>query len=406
MLLFALSILAATTSLMGNIATVVVFIFTSVAIVTKDGISLSVSKPMTYLWLFFFIVILYSLFGYGKLNEKTFNTELFAAISILSVFIMSSYVKFFKDSQIRALLWFFILCIIYDVIGTTYVSVINPMALREYGFGGLEGAELLTATQYYSLGMMSYGLAHAMSIVAVGLSVLICYSSNKFLKIVSIVLLFMIIRILFVMTITTALLLSILGCSIIFAVYFSKGKVLTSLLFVGLLFVAFFSSGLLLTALDFAEGNNNEIAVKLIDFVTFAQTGSDEGQAGYRQSLYSVSFNTFLHNPILGGGKDNGSRNVIGEHSYLFDYLAYYGLFALLFFLAWWKDFKSSVKRVSKKLRITYYCTFIPVIGMVVLKAQSVCGIMPIFSLVFLQIVFTHLDNEGKKDAKYGIRPV
>ena len=405
-LLFVLSILTAATSLIGTIASALIFVLTAIIIVGKDSFSLFGSKSMTYLLLFYFIVIIYSLFGYGNLSEMSFKTQAFAAILVLVSFIMSSHVQNFKTSQIRIIVWFFVLCIIYSVMGTTYVSLIDPMALREYGFGSLEGAELLTASKYYLYGMMSYGLSHAMSVAAVGLSAIICYAPNKWLKIVSIILLFMIIRVLFVMTITTALLIALLGCSIIFATYFSKGKIWYTFLLVILLFGVFFSSGLVASALDFAEGVNSNIAAKLIDFVTFSQTGSDEGQAGYRQHLYSVSFNTFLHNPIFGGGKDNGSRTVIGEHSYLLDYLAYYGLFALLFFLAWWKDFKSSAKRLSKHLRIPYYFSFIPVICMLALKAQSVCVYMPFFSQVFLQIVFIYLDNEHKKTAKPVITPV
>ena len=126
---------------------------------------------------------------------------------------------------------------------------------------------------------------------------------------------------------------------------------------------------------------------------SFIETGTGEGQVGYRQELYTASFNTFLHNPLFGWGVDNGSRRIIGEHSFLLDYLAYYGLFALLFFAAWWKDYQISGAIISKHLRLSYYYSFIPVVGLVSLKGHSVCFSLPFFSLLFLQIVFLYLDK-------------
>lgn len=401
LLLFSLSILTISTSLIGGVYSAVIYLVTALAILYKDGLKPFHRKPLLLLLLFYVVVIVYSAFGRGTLNSLSFKTELFSIISIFTCFIFSFHIKRFKADEIRVLFNVFIICILFSVIATTYVGFINPMAIREYGFGSLERTELSEAMMYQSLGMMSYSLAHSMSVVAMGLSAVVCYSRKRWLKLFAFVLLLLVFRLLFIMTITTALLFTSIGVSIIFANYLSKGRVVLAISLVVLFVAVFFFAGFASLFLDFSQGVNVNISAKLMDLFSFIETGAGEGQLGYRQELYSASFNTFLHNPLFGWGIDNGSRRIIGEHSYVLDYLAYYGVFALLFFAAWWKDFQIDGSNLSKLLKASYYFSFIPVAGLVSLKGRSVCSSLPFFSLVFLQIVFTYLDNANSNGANH-----
>lgn len=393
LLLFSLYIFTIATSLIGGVVSAMVYFVTALFILYKDGLRPFHSKPLLLLLLFYLVVLVYSAFGRGTLNSLSFKTELYSIIAIISCFIFSFHIKRFRLTEIRILFYVFLICILFSVIATTYVGFINPMAIRQYGFGSVEDAEMAEAMMYQSLGMMSYSLAHSMSVVAMGLSTVVCYSRKRWLTVFSAVLLLLVLRLLFVMTITTALVLTCIGVSIIFASYLSKGRVVLSIFLVLLFMAVFFIAGFASLFLDYSQGINMNITAKLMDLYSFIETGTGEGQVGYRQELYTASFNTFLHNPLLGLGVDNGSRRIIGEHSFLLDYLAYYGLFAFLFFTAWWKDFQISGTKISKQLRLSYYYSFIPVVGLVSLKGHSVCFSLPFFSLLFLQIVFLYLDN-------------
>ena len=402
LIFLALSVVISCTSLGGATITALVNIVTSVLIIMKDGVKPFRRRSLLLYMAFVIIVFVYSAFGKGNLSDSTFKMLSFSFISIVSVFMMSFHLKTLNIKQIKGLLSVAFIALLLSIIGTTVVSFIEPWALRMYGFGHINGvADLDLSSRYYSMGMMSYPLAHAMSVVAISLSVLFLRARSKSIKILSVVLLVLIIRILFVMTITTTLLLTVIGVSIVFANYFSHGRTFIATSITILIATIFFLSGFAVTFLDFSEGINEHITVKLGDFFNYAQTGSTVGQVGTRGSLYMTSLKTFLSNPIFGFGSDNGSRVYIGEHSYLFDYLAYYGLFALLLFISWWKEFISLKSLLSKNLRNYYYIAFIPFVALLFLKAVTVFGSLPFMLLVFTQIVFLYLENQIKI-SKYG----
>lgn len=117
----------------------------------------------------------------------------------------------------------------------------------------------------------------------------------------------------------------------------------------------------------------------------------------YRNELYFTSLNTFLSNPFFGWGKDNGSRTIIGEHSFLLDYLAYYGIFALLYFISWCKHYKLVVINRFPLYRSVCLYSFIPVIMLWILKGPYVSGSLPFASLIFTSVIFSYLQNESSE---------
>lgn len=386
----------ACTSLGNAMITALVYIATSVAIFIKDGVNPFRRRSLSLYMGFVLIVLIYAAFGKGTLSSRTFNMRFFAFINMFSVFMMSYHVKTLNAKQIKGLMSVAFIALLFSIIGTTAVSYIDPMAVRKYGFGDVEDVDMSIASRYHSMGMMGYALAHGMSVVAVCLSVLILQAKSKWLKIVSAVMLLLLIRLLFVMTITTALLLAVIGIAVVFANYFSNGRTFVTIALTVLIVAVFFLSGLSAMFLDFSGGANDEIYRKLADAFSYVETGSSEGQMGFRQQLYGASFRTFLSNPLFGWGSDNGSHLIIGDHSYFLDYLAYFGLFALLIFVAWWKEYKSMNQYLPKKIRSYYYYSFIPAVGLVAMKGASVCGTLPFMSLVLIQVIFRFLSDNDK----------
>lgn len=193
------------------------------------------------------------------------------------------------------------------------------------------------------------------------------------------------------------MLISAISVTLIFSYRFSKGNVSSTILLFVLFLAVFFMAGISSFILDVSDKTNSVLAAKLNDLFYSVETGTAEGQTGYRKDLYFASISTFIHNPIFGWGTDDGSRTIVGGHSYILDYFAYYGIFALFFFLPLWREYKMNGACLNDKLRRCYYFSFIPVVCMFLLKARSVCLCFPFMSLVFLQVLFLYLQSEQKE---------
>lgn len=391
--LIAITCFVLLTNFLSTIPILGILSLTSISIIKKDGFGIFTQKSFILLTLFYIIFIIYGLLGYGVLSNGKFKPQLFSFILIFSVFIISNHLRYLGRTQVKTLLYISILALTICVAITAFISTVNPMAIR-LCFRDAEGAEEIEASIYKSMGIMSYALAHSMSVISVGISLLVCYAKNKWFKLLSFCLLITMIKLQFNMTITTALLLSVVGSFVVFINKFANGKILITLSLSIIVGIIFYSTGLVTDLLSMAENSNIQIFYKLDDLFYSIETGTGQGQAGYRNELYTTSLNTFMANPIFGMGIDNGSRRVIGEHSFLLDYLAYYGLFALLYFSAWWEQYKSTFFKHRNTYKQIYVYTFVFICILLVSKASSVCVSMPFASLVFLQLVFLYVENE------------
>lgn len=380
------------TNFLSTLPLLALFALTDLAIIQKSGTQIFNQKSFKLITIFYVIFLLYGILGHGILATGKYKPQIFSAVSIYTVYLISNYIRNLDRIQIKNLLYISIFSFTICVAITSYISTIDPMAIR-LTFRFAEEGGAAEADLYRSMGVMSYGLAHAISVISVGFSALFCYAKKKWLRIFSVCLWVLMIKLQFDFTITTALLLSILGSLIIIVNKVAKGKVLITLTFLIIIGMLFLSMGLASEVLGFAEGANQQIFHKLDDFFLSIESGSGQGQMDYRDELYNVSFNTFLSNPIFGWGVDNGSRTVIGEHSFLFDYLAYYGIFAFLYFGSWWSQYKNILLNDCNLFKQVCLYSFIPVCMLVTLKASSVCTLMPFASLVFLPLVFMYLQN-------------
>jgi len=393
-LLIAIVSILSLTNFVSTILFLIILFITDLVIIAKDGLQILKQKSFKLLSIFYIIFVIYGFLDHGVLAKGAYKPEIFSFILIYSVFIISYHIKFLEIKQIKIVLTISLIAFSICLGITTYIASINPMAIR-LCFRDVEGSEELEASIYRSMGIISYALAHAISVISVGTCALFCYAKKKWLRIFSLLLWVTMIKLLFDMTITTALVLSVLCSLIVIVNKLSKGRVSSTVILYIILILLFFSSSLVTNVLNFAETSNTQIFLKLNDLFNSIETGSGQGHIDVRDQLYSVSLNTFLSNPIFGWGKDNGSRTIIGEHSFFLDYLAYYGIFALLYFFAWWVQYKSVLIDKFKRYKITCILCFLPVCMMIVLKASSVCTSMPFASLVFLQLVFAYLNTES-----------
>lgn len=378
------------TNFLSTIPMLALFALTDFAIINQSGTKILNQKSFKLLTLFYLIFILYGILDHGVLASGKYKPQVFSAASMYTVYLISNYIRNLDNKQVINLLLISIFSFAVCVAITSYVSTINPMAIRLTFRYAEEGGE---ADLYKSMGVMSYGLAHAISVISVGFCALFCYAKKKWLRIFSICLWVLMIKLQFDFTITTALLLSILGSLITIVNKIAKGKILITLSVLIIIGMLFLSMGLATDILGFAEGTNQQIFHKLNDLFLSIESGSGQGQMDYRDELYNVSFNTFLSNPFFGWGVDQGTRTVIGEHSFLFDYLAYYGIFAFLYFGSWMAQYKKVLLHNYNSFKQVCLYSFIPVCMLVALKASSVCTSMPFASLVFLPLVFMYLQN-------------
>ena len=389
--LITISVVLYLTNFVGNIPRLAIWTATSLLIIKRHGGIVFKQKSFVMLNAFFVIYVLYGLLGFGTLSSSNYKAPLFSFVSLYTIFLISYHIKTMNCIEIKTLLYIALTAMALSVSIASFVATINPMAIRTC-FGDMDTAELADASFYRSLGLMSYPQAHSLCVLCVALCVIFCYANNMFLKIFSFVLMLTTIKLQFDMTITTALLLSLICCTYVFLIRFAKGKIMFSLVLLIITAIVFLQSGMVDYLLSYAESENKEISMKLNDLFGSVESGTGQGQMEYRNYLYLTSFKTFLSNPILGLGRDNGSRIFIGEHSFLLDYLAYFGLFACLYFGAWWKHYKINIINNLTLYKREALCCTIPVIGLVFMKAPSVCAELPFALLVFILIVFMYIE--------------
>ena len=307
-----------------------------------------------------------------------------------SILVFSAFVVKLPDEGIRKAVRAVVFSLLISAVGTTLVSTVDPMALRYYGGGGGEAS---VVSAYRMMGMMSYSQAHAVAVVIPPLMLLMVYVNKTANKILCAVLAFLLLRILFVMEVTTALIAAIIASFVIMIFFKFKINLKRILcLCVILIAIALYSGILTLVWEILGSVEDVDVAVKLASFSTF-EGGEAEGDLGTRITLYTNSFMTFLSNPIFGWGTDNGSWTRIGEHSFLLDYLAYYGLFALLLFVGWYNEYKSLNGRLYGNNRTSYYYCLIPLVILIPLKSPFAYRDYLFISLVAVRIIFLYISK-------------
>lgn len=381
----ALTIFLSLTNFVETVPYTIVLILTSITIVYKEGFKIFYKQSFILILLFYWIFLIYGLLDHGVLSfHYNYIEPIYTFISIFSFYIISTYLVRLNSIQVRFLLIASLFALFVSLLIGTYVATINPMAIRS--------SDDLTIN---FIGLLTYSQAHSLSVISVGLCTLFCFTKKRMIRTMSFILWLFSIKLQFDMTITTALLLSVL-CSVIVIVnrIYRKSKVIILVMFISLILLLM-SSTFIIDMISRTESENIYLFQKINDLYISLSTGSTVGQVDYRNELYITSLNTFLSNPLFGWAKDNGSRTVIGEHSFFIDYLAYYGIFALLYFISWYKHYKLVVINRFPSYRSVCLYSFIPVIMLWILKASSVASALPFSSLIFINVIFSYLQNES-----------
>lgn len=384
--LFCLSVFVGTTNFLPPVAVISVWSLTAYLIFNAYGSVVLKRKSMALISLFFVVVIVYAIMGHGA--PYSFRGHTFQILGTISLFIFSFYIVKLPKKDLNKVLYVYIVSLIISLMGTTYVSTFDAQALRVYGAGG--GEELI-GSQYRMLGMLSYSQAHALAILIPPLILWMFYVCKKILFFWGLILILLVFRILLVMEVTTALISTVVGCFAIFVYYITKGS-WKKLTFIGTcVFLLFFFSGIFSFVWQLiGAAEDLDVAAKIASLSTI-QGGEGEGDIGIRLYLYSVSFHTFLSNPIFGWGVDNGSYTKIGEHSLLLDLLAYYGLFALLLFAGWIKEYKIYRKHLGRRLNTYYMLCLTPLFILIPIKSMFAYMDYLFYSLVVVKLLFMHI---------------
>lgn len=395
--LIALSLFVGLTSYTSPLMNACIFILT--AIVIHNGYT-SKSFNLTEFKLFicfFLIQMIYSLFGYGEISSENYRGPIYQMISICCFISISQKIKYLSFKEINFLINIIFIAIGLSLTATFYVSTIDPTALRQYGGGSFEESEASAATYYYRIGMMRYSLAHGMVGVGTGLAALVCFAERKWIRILSLILIIVLVRIYFDMVITTAFLSIMLTLSILIAYKYSKGSIPKAILLFAVAAFILVSSGVILNSVNLIQNSGNTtFSQKITDLIESIETGSKVGQMVDREYLHDISINSFRKNPVLGLAVDNGSRTEIGNHSFFYDNLAIYGIMFAVFLLAWWFSIKRLKNYVNKNYWYTYLLCLLPFCIMVINKSGDSIGSFLFVSIVFLQLVFVYLQKEKK----------
>lgn len=384
----ALALIVGFTNLFPNVVEILIFFVAAIIVINKIGILAFRTLGLKLLLVSYLITLIYSFFGFGFVNSSTFKGWIFNSIIVFSIYIISNYIYRLNIKQMKALLVVSLLALLFSAFTTLKVGLENPMALRTFGFGDIASESQLESIR----GMITYGQAHALAEVSAGLALIICFIKSRFMRIMAIVLLVTIIVFQFLMTITTAMLVSVSCAGLIMLCKLSKGKTSLMIIYSAVFLLIILSSNFFLYFLDFADSTNSEIFAKLNDLYTSVTSGSSHGQMDAREGLYSTSIDSFLSSPILGGAIDDGSRRYIGQHSYFFDSLAFYGIFGIIYFFSWWTQYRSLIKSKNRVFKISKYICFLPVLILTISKAQSVCLSLPFVSLIFIPLLFNYIN--------------
>lgn len=383
---FLLSIFFGGTNFLSQIFVTIFWAITALMILANYGSRNLRRKSVLFFLLYYLVVIVYALMGYG--TAFSFRGLVAQILGTFSILIFSGFASDLPYRDLRKALSVFFVSLLISVLGTTYVSTADPQALRIFGAGG---GDINLSSYYRLMGMMSYSQAHALAILVTPLILFISFEYNKIHKIIGTILLLLIFRLLFVMDVSTALISAIVTTLIIFVYLKCKGS-WKKIIFISFLILAvFYYSGLFSYIWNFIGSVEDvDVAIKLSSLSTI-EGGEAEGDLGLRLDHYYVSYHTFLSNPIFGWGVDNGSYTVIGEHSFLLDLLAYYGLFALLLFGGWFKVYKSlKVYLYNNKIKTCYFLCLIPLIILISTKSMFAYLDYLFTSLVTVRLFFLH----------------
>lgn len=274
---------------------------------------------------------------------------------------------------IKSLMVFICIFAIYTTISSVIVDIMFPGTIRDTVMFMNQGDESSLAF-FYSMGMASYRLPHALPIIIPALVYVIrTVVDDKFVKNISLLTLISIFVLIYISYATTPLLLSLAVLLLSICVNPNKTyheNIRRCMLLLVFVLPFILNSNFLLDALKWIVGQFGDIGESYIDRLSdmqdFAHSGSSSGDVGSRVNKYNISLQYIQENFIFGTNQDTG------QHSAFLDRLAALGLVGfvpyvcLLIF-----SFKDTSRYISGNAKVYYIIGVFAAIMMLTLKNMS-----------------------------------
>lgn len=354
-----------------------------------DRKTVPISKQVGLMLVFFAITFLYVYFlGRGHFFELR-NIALPYTMMLTCMFIAPSILRFdYKD--INIVYYIFSFGLIVTLVATAIIVQFDPNAVRTLGFGNAEGeSENALADMYSRMGMISYMMGHILPVIVCMLTVKAIEHHKKIIKIFLWVILVFAMYVMYSATITTALLCSVLFIFLIIIYYIAKGNFSIFILMSFIIGVVLLLSGGMIGLLTEAlQGSNNAINEKIQDIILSIQEGGASGQLEGRNDHWKITFDVIMKNPFFGGAS---GPNDTGLHVLFLDYWAWYGLFSLIMFVAWWSELKKMKKILGKKMWGSYLLCLSPVLIMALTKGPHFLPAYFFATLLILRVGFMNI---------------
>lgn len=389
----AAAIVAAFSSFFSNEVKAAFFLFAIVMdmVVNKDALN---SRPLKLLLVFYFISFLY-VFGLGRGHFCEIRNILLPYPMMLMCFCIAPGLMKLKVSEAKLIWLIFFMCFAENIIATVFIGQVDPWAVR-YIFKGFEDeANTMMARSYSRIGMLSYSTAHILALLCPLLVVVAFQVEKNWKKIIVLFIDALAVYVMYLTTITTALMLGLLFMVAIAVFFLSKGNARRFILLYSVFALLLLETGGLTNLLfRSSQGENYEIAAKLNDVAESIETGRVQGQVASRENEYNLTWDAISRNPILGGAK--GPEDT-GQHALVFDYWAYYGFFSLFLFIAWWKEVKRMKSKLTRKMWNAYLICIFPIILMCFLKGPIFLPNYIFATIVILRVGFLAIASEQSR---------
>ena len=295
----------------------------------------------------------------------------------IPVIMSNMFLHYYDDSKKRKLIIFFIICFILTTIPTMIELTKDQGAIRALTYGGIDTVEDYARIKN-NVGTFSY---------VYGLAILIpffvyLFKENKNKKWLLLILVLSIIT-LIEASFTIGMIIAVIGCIIL---YLNNNKhsvqkkliiVLISVLLI-VIFITYLPNLLIYIGNNIENEYFQQRFLEIANFIDNPEN-SAEGDLAGRIELYTKSFKTFLEHPIIGVGGyyyiENNNPG-IGYHSEILDNMARYGIFSLVFVIAFFYYYRKYLLQISKST-----------------KAKKIINTI-IFSIIILAFINPCFNNE------------
>lgn len=284
------------------------------------------------IWIYLFVIqriisLVLSLVGFGNMQIITFaeQARFCFCMFILRYLLIES--KKIPERFVKA----YILTLIIVNFNTIIALLQNPQLSRDLASGMMIGAVTNTS------GILIAGYGYVYGLIFIITAILINYSKNRKIEKSSLMFLLLVssIIVIIIASYTIALILTVIT-SVIGIIYNEKNKGIVLLLFIVVtVFSLLFRYELAQQIRDIAYKVENllykERFLEIADFL--AKSDIESSNLFSRFWRYSLSFDTFKQQPLVGIGAYYNNSSLIGFHSTLLDDLARYGIFSLFFWI-------------------------------------------------------------------------